>query len=522
MKERWYQKEAKEKAIEYIENTVGHPLVVCPTGSGKSLILSSVVKYFVDKSWRVLVLSHVAEILEQDEAALLRLIPSELVGVYSASLGRRERKPVTVAAIQSVYKKTTLFSSYDLIVIDEAHTVPLKGEGMYRTLFKNMPNCIVLGLTATPFRLGQGLLTEGEAALFTEIIYDVPVELLIKQGFLSPLLTKSTKTLMPTEDIKLVCGDYSKQDLSDKLDISAITEKVTAELIPLKDRYKCWLLFAIDIEHAEHICDMLNDKGVKSSTVHSKQKIDRWGLTRKETIVYFKKGSFQALVSVATLTTGFDHPAIDLVALIRPTMSPLLHVQMIGRGLRIHDKKPHCLIMDFSGNIMRLGPINDVKIPTPQGEKKAPSEAPIKVCPECRAHVPASALACYMCGCIFPPPSVKLTSIASDLSVVIDKPMLKGWFPVTRVSYSSYLSSNSRLSMRVTYLIGEKKVHEYVNPFGNTRSNYNWRNWWSFRTEETLPNTIQEMVSKSNLLSEPIMLKVDFKGAYPSIKDASF
>lgn len=521
MEARYYQTEAAEKTMAFIaqNNPVRHPLIVCPTGAGKSFILALITLGLVDKDNRVLIVSHVEEIISQDEEAILDLIPKNLVGVYSASLGRKERKMVTVASIQSIHRKASLFSGYKYIIVDEAHTIPHKDAGMYRTLINTIVGAVVIGLTATPFRLGAGYLTEGTGALFDEIIYDIPVERLIKEGYLSKLLTNATENELDTKKIKTIGGDYSKKDMSTQFDKDSVTVKIIEELTRYKERYNSWLLFAIDIAHAEHICFLLNEAGIRTGIVHSKQS----KMARRDAIQKFKTSYYQALVSVATLTTGFNHPGIDLIGLIRPTQSPVLHLQMIGRGLRISPNKNHCLVLDFAGNLLRLGPINDVHL-TLKG--KGGGEAPIKACPKCRTHVPASAGTCYHCGYVFPPPKSKLQKAASSLAVVLPNTAgkeLTGWYPVSSVKYSSFLSFKKKSSMRVSYTLGNRKViHEYINPFANTKTGFNNIHWWKFRTKEPLPNSIKGMVEKSGTLKLPKTINIDFSKQYPQIMDSSF
>lgn len=523
MQDRWYQTEAQDKTLVYIDKfPTKHPLIVCPTGAGKSRILSNLAAALANTGARVLIVSHVEDILTQDEAALLYTLPREIVGVYASSLNRRERKIVTVASIQSIYKKYNLFSGYKYIIVDEAHTIPLSGNGMYRQLISGIENCVVIGLTATPFRLGSGYLVEGDDALFNDIVFDVPVERLIKEGYLSPLLSKSPTAQLDTDSLKTVAGDFSKKDMSDQLDQFQISEKIISDLVAYRDKYKSWILFAIDIAHCEHITTLLQDNGIKASLVHSKQK----KVERRANIADFKAGRIQALVSVATLTTGFDHPAIDLVGIIRPTQSPVLHIQMIGRGLRIAEGKSHCLILDFAGNIPRLGPINDVHIAMKRKGKSKKMSPSIRTCLKCRTHVPLSALSCYECGYVFPPPPSKLNEQSGLQPIVLEdktKEKLNGWHPVVYVSYSSFMSRNKNLSMRVAYTLGNKMVvYEYINPFAKTKSGYNNVNWWKFRTDIPLPTSINGMVSKAENLSKPKVLKLNFSCQYPQIIDASF
>lgn len=520
MEARWYQLEAVDKVFDYFSRSPKkHPLVVCPTGAGKSFILSLVCKCLVEQGHRVLVLSHVEDILTQDEKSILKVLPIGLVGVYAASLKRRERKRVTVASINSVYKKAELFTTYKYIIIDEAHTIPHKDDGMYRTFISLIANVTVLGLTATPFRLGSGYLIDGEKALFDDIVFDVPVEKLIQQGYLSKLFTSETNNNMSVDGLRTLGGDYVTSSMNKKFNQLEVTEKICAEIATYATAYKHILLFAIDIEHAESLSTLLNQNNITARAVHSKQPYK----VRRDNIQAFKTGKIQALASVATLTTGFDYPEIDLIALVRPTKSPVLHVQMIGRGLRVAAGKAHCRVLDFAGNILRLGPINAVHVFT-KGDSNGRGEAPVKVCVGCSTHLHTGAKVCYICGYIFPPPQTKLKQFASGLEIVLlAKENQNGWHAVISVFYAAFKSQQGIDSMRVTYTLGTGKIiHEYVNPFGNTRSNYNWRHWWEYRTEVPVPSSVRGLVNRSKELKVPATIEVDFSGKHPRITNASF
>lgn len=488
--------------------------------SGKSLLLAMLCSNFVEKGHKVLIVSHVAEILKQDYLALCGLIDPSSVGLYSASLKKKERKQVTVAGVQSICNKAQLFSQYKYIIIDECHRISTKSDSSYHKLFKAIPNATVIGLTATPFRTGTGSLVGTEKALFDDIVFDVPIIRLIKEGYLCGLETNATNNPMDVTGVKTVAGDYSGKDLAEKLDNNAISIDIVDELVTYKDKRKSWLVFAIDIAHCEHITTLLKERDILTGIVHSKLKT----IERDATIAAFKRGELQAVVSVSTLTTGFDHPAVDLIAMLRPTKSPVLYIQQVGRSLRVHPSKKNSVILDFSGNINRLGPINDVTIKI-KGKKGG--QAPIKTCPECNTHVPASAKQCYICGYEFPPPESKLNLKSSNLKVLVDKVTEElpiGWFPVSDVTYSNYMSMKKINSMRVTYTISpNKKIHEYINPFAKTKKGYNDMSWLKFRLGYVpYVETVSDMMQLTTKLDIPATLKVDLSGSYPKILDATF
>jgi DNA repair protein RadD len=314
-----YQKAAIKALLSYTYE--GNPLIVAPTGSGKSHILGGFCKEVYDR-WpdnNVLIITHTKEIIKQDIRILEQYLPNYIVGGHSAGINRRQTRQFTVASIQTIYKSPALFEKYHLFIVDEAHLIPPSGEGRYRTFFNALPNIPVVGLTATPFRRGHGLLTENH--IFDTIVYDITIQYLVDKKYLVPLSTKATEYTFNDQGVKVLGGDFSKIDLSRRLDHYHITEQIVKELIQFKDKRNSWLIFAIDIAHCEHIAEELNKLGIVAAAVHSKLDIDRQHL-----LDLFKQKHIQALVAVETLTTGFDAPNIDLIVLMRPTQSPVLQL----------------------------------------------------------------------------------------------------------------------------------------------------------------------------------------------------
>ena len=514
---RYYQDDAIIAVLDYFkQGNTGHPLVVLPTGAGKTHVLGGLC-HRIHKMYpneKVLILSHVKEILQQDYDTLTQYLPPYMVGIYSAGLNAKQVRPFTVASIQSVFK-SDLFKEYRLVIVDEAHLIPPSGEGRYRTFFNNNPNSRIVGLTATPYRLGLGLLTEG---LFDKIVYNKDIQELINEGYLCNLISKSTQQKMNTRDVRVTAGDFNLKDLSTQLDKTAITHKIIEELVKYKDERKHWLLFCIDIEHAEHTTAALQKAGISAACVHSRMEGDRTAI-----IELYKAQGFQALVCVETLTTGFDAPNIDLIALMRPTMSPVLHVQMIGRGLRLFSGKSNCLILDFAGNIARLGPINHIIPPPRAGVKKGTGKdsVPTIVCPECAEIVHASTKTCPCCGYKFPK-TTKLMQYADDSPVLARTCQSYCRVDVKTIHYKAHVSKAGTLSLKVTYACGKTGlilVHEYIPIGSDKRAGYIARHWWTRRSSAVVPRSVQEALTLTHTLKEPKTLIIDVTDKYPRIKE---
>lgn len=514
--QRWYQAKGIEAIFNYFKfGGKGHPLVVAPTGSGKSHILAGFVKEahrrYPDES--ILVITHVQEIIEQDYNILCKYMPEELVGVYSSGLHRREVKQYTVASIQTIYKLHRLFQHVKLIIVDEAHLIPAKGQGRYLSFLANMPQAKVVGLTATPYRLGSGMLTD-EPHLFDKIVYTVDIQKLVNDGYLSKISCKATDYSIDVSNVPVVAGDYNKKQLSQEVDRDRITRQIVQELTRYKQARKSWLIFAIDIKHCEHITKCLTEAGITAATVHSKLDIDRGIL-----LTMFKQQYFQALVSVETLTTGFDAPNIDLIVLMRPTQSPVLHVQMIGRGMRVFEGKKDCLVLDFAGNLAQLGPIDNVQITKPKkGDKKGNSEGFTRVCPTCKEILHISKKVCPVCQYEFPVKTALSLTPDNDAEVLSAalKPKV---VHVVSAKYQRYQKVGSLPTLKVTYRgTGVYFYHKWLafeHPQQMARRAA--ERWWLTVASEPIPATVDEVLQRVDEIKTPTNITVIKRGKYTDI-----
>jgi len=509
-----YQEPIAQKVIDYIaKNPNKHPLIAMPTGSGKTVVLADIILKLLEKNneYKILVLSHVKEILEQDVEAIKNHVDPN-VGVYSAGLDSKEIRQITVAGIQSAYSMASLFKDFNIVIVDECHLIPNKSDSMYRTFLSVSGIDHVIGLTATPFRLGSGLIYGNENCIFDDLIYDLTTRDkfndLVDQGYLSKLRTRATVNELDTDNIRTVGGDFDLKGMSNKFDRVGITNACVKEIIVNGRNYKKWLIFAIDIDHAEHIAETLIRNGIPTGVVHSKMDADR------DTVIkQFKSGFYRAVVNVDILTTGFNVPDVDLVALLRPTKSPVIHVQTIGRGTRVAPNKDHCLILDFAGNTERLGPINDIHV---NRKRKGTGGEPItKRCPDCDTIHHPSVRVCSFCGHKF----VFKTDL-NPLGGVTDVVMTQKehWFIVGRVMYQEYKKRNSPPMLKVTYICGLRAFSEYVCLEHPGYAGHKGRHWVKYRGG--VGQTVEQVLKEK--LSQPTRIKVNTSQKYPIITDFSF
>ena len=516
-----YQEAAISSIYDYFQSNKGNPLVVIPTAGGKSLVMASFIEGVL-KAWpdqRILIVTHVRELIAQNHAEMIGLWPEAPAGIYSAGLGKREAQArVLFAGIQSIHRRAHEIGHTDLVLIDEAHLIPGNSSTMYRRFLDALqainPALKVIGLTATPFRTGSGMLHEGKDALFTDIAYEAPVRELIDAGFLSPLISKQPNTRLDVSKVGTRAGDFIARDLAAAVDEEATTRAAITEIITHGKDRKSWLAFCSGVDHAGHVAEEFGRQGITCETI--------FGDTPKEErdaiIAAFKRGEIRALASMGVLTTGFNAPGVDLIALLRPTKSAGLYVQMVGRGTRLAPGKENCLVLDFAGNVRRHGPIDLVR-PKRPGDGGG-GEAPTKVCPECDSIIALSATECPDCGYEFPAREVKIAPTAATLPVLSPKVQ---WLPVHGVSYSRHDKRGGRPSMKVTYSCGLKSYNEWVCVEHQGYARQKALEWWRKRAPGCpMPRTVDDAIAQAGQLARPTAISVRPSGRFLEISGYRF
>jgi DNA repair protein RadD len=493
MQLRWYQEEAVDSLFTFFEQHGGrnpdgsparaNPLVCLPTGTGKSLVIAEFIRRALNiyPQTRAFMATHVKELITQNASKMQDAWPLAPLGIYSAGLKSRDTiQPIVFGGVKSCVGKGDLFGFRDFLIIDECHLVSPSADTTYVEFIKELlainPYLKVIGLTATPYRLGLGLMTNGN--IFSDIAFDMcnieGFNRLIAQGFLTPLIPKRTDTELDVSGVGMSNGEFNEGQLQAAVDKTETTFKVLREFVQYGQDRRCWLVFAAGVQHAEHVAEMLNTAfGISTVCLHSKQsdKINDANLAA------FKSGEVRCAVSMNKLTTGVDHPPIDYIGMLRPTMSTGLWVQMLGRGTRPYDfhkpdqyipgfefTKRNCLVLDFAGNTRRLGPINDPVIPRLKG-KGSPGDSPIRICDSCGVYNHASSRVCFACGCEFNF-SPKLSKTAgTDELLRSELPQIEP-FQVSRMVMSEHISRAGRSGLKCSYYCSgavPRTFYEYIS-----------------------------------------------------------
>jgi len=472
-----------------------------------------------------MILSHVKELLEQNHGKIKAFWPDAPAGLYCAGLGeKRSRDAITVASIQSVYRKPHIFGWRDLVLIDEAHLLSPDSDSMYQAFIAGLkeinPRVKVVGLTATAYRLKSGMLHEGANRLFTDIAVEITLQELLEAGHIASLISKSSLVQADLSGVSLVAGEFNARESETAMDKETLTQAALDEVIPLASGRKTWLFFCSGVAHAEHVRDALQARGIDTATVTGETPADE----REAILRAFKAGELKAVTNANVLTTGFDAPNIDLIVLLRPTTSPGLYCQILGRGMRTSPGKENCLVLDYAGNIERHGPITHVQPPRSSGTrgKTERSQRTCLICPACRMASPLDARECAECGRGFEPPErIKHDTQASTAEVMRTGPQARDagqWVDVTWISYTKHEKNGKIPTLRVDYECGMETYKEWIciaHPPGFARSKA--EEWWRRRSGPEFPanwDRLSYALEWAKLLKRAYRIKIAKDGKF--------
>src|SRR5262249_11309069 len=362
---RRYQEEALHALLVFWRNGGGNPLIELATGLGKSVVIAFLVKQLLadHPEMRVLITAPNRELIDQDIRELLRAWPEAPIGINCEGMGSRDTGArILFALINSIYRRPKDIGPRDLVIIDEAHFIPHHEQGMYRATIEALreltPDLRVVGLTATPYRLDSGHLCEGEGHIFDSVVYKYGIAQGIREGCLSPLSPKATAATIDVSGVGKRGGEFIAEQLEAAAIKDDVVDRACDEIAAYYGRRRGWLVYCVGVAHATMVRDALRARGVDCEMVLGETPTAE----RDRIIEDFRAGRLTALVSVMVLSYGFNVPHVDLIAMLRPTMSAGLYVQQVGRGTRKADGKSGCRILDFAGNVRRFGPVDDVRI----------------------------------------------------------------------------------------------------------------------------------------------------------------
>lgn len=364
-----YQQAAHDAAINWIKRSIEPAIIEAETGSGKSHIIAAIAKSFYELSGKhVLCTAPSAELVQQNTDKFL--LTGEKASIFSASIGKSLRYPVVFGTPISIKNSINKFSDkFGLICIDEAHGITPTIKSIIDTMRDRNPMLRVLGLSATPYRLGSGLIyaidendkpsaiEECRDPYFKKKLFTIGGRELIEQGYLTqPIIGAIHGDHYDTLNMRLnSMGKFNANDIDRAYHGQGRkTSRIIADIVDQAINRNGVMIFAATVKHAYECLESLPQE-LSAIVTGETPKHERANILAR-----FKRRELKYLVNVSVLTTGFDAPHVDLIALLRATESIGLMKQIIGRGLRICEGKQDCLILDYAENIDRHCPDHDI------------------------------------------------------------------------------------------------------------------------------------------------------------------
>lgn len=335
MELRPYQAEAKAAVFEQWDKGTLKTLLVLPTGCGKTIVFAKVAEDCVRQGYRVLILAHRGELLEQaaDKIKKSTNLGCATEKAEQTCLGSWFR--ITVGSVQSMQREKRLsqFSEnyFNVIIIDEAHHCISDG---YQKVLQHFPSAKVLGVTATPDRGDMRNLGE----FFESLAYEYTLPKAIREGYLSPIKAMTIPLQLDLSGVSIQSGDFKAGDIATALD--PYLHQIADEMMKYcRDRKT--VVFLPLVKTSQKFKEILNEKGFKAAEVNGESK------DRTEVLKAFDKGEYNVLCNSMLLTEGWDCPSVDCVIVLRPTKVRSLYSQMVGRGTRLCEGKSYLLLLDF-------------------------------------------------------------------------------------------------------------------------------------------------------------------------------
>ena len=399
-----YQQQAVNDLRMAYRSGAQSPLLVAPTGAGKTIILAAITQGAAARGRRILILVHRRELIHQASAKLAAIGVDH--GVIAAGIPPANAS-VQVASVQTLIRRLERAESPDLIVIDEAHHAVSRS---WRKVIDHWPNSLLLGVTATPVRQdGRGL-----GIVFDRLVLGPSTAELMHCKFLTLARIYAPPPVADLTGIHRRAGDYAIDEAAERMDRPTVTGDAISHYQRIGAGQPA-IVFCCNVKHAEHVCAAFNHAGVQAATLLGCTDPVR----RDATVAGFAAGAIQVLVTVDVVSEGFDIPAAGCAILLRPTQSLGLYLQQVGRVLRPAPGKQAAVVLDHVGNVHRHGWPDDPREWSLDDRLKragstgqpAPS---VRTCPECFAAF-KPALLCPACGAYCAPPARVIRQQDGDL-----------------------------------------------------------------------------------------------------------
>lgn len=515
-------------------------LLQASTGAGKTIIFSEIIKRWITQypKMSIAVIAHRQELVAQAVDKLFQVWPEgrQYVSVACASLGKvKINRPVIIGSVQTLATNTRLSklsNPIHLLIIDEAHRIPpVENGGQYHTLINHLrtinPKMRILGVTATPFRLNHGFIfgqecRAGQSNVFTSLDHKIGLDDLTSAGYLAPRKEMEKSLGADLKGVKISNGEYDTCDLSSLMTKNVYIKSAVETYQKYGEGRDKVLVFAVSIEHAKLLAEEFNRAGYEAEAIHSLMNKS----LRKNILNRFDNGTLRVLVNVEILTEGWDSPRINAIMMCRPTQSPALFVQMIGRGTRLAPGKNDLLVLDLVENYARHGdpdnPVVDIPVAkTPKEEKKPKKE---KECPACGNIIAYQAMECPECGWTFDP--AELTDIGEDVVLTkVGRNLKDGQSEVTTWNAEGKISFNGNYMLVLEATCKPGGIVKHWMDIEGAGSDYGQSKaqslWMKLTNGGRPPVSVREAELRAKELKMPQRVTLVRQGGYKKIKEFS-
>ncbi|MDR2350255.1 MAG: DEAD/DEAH box helicase [Deltaproteobacteria bacterium] len=560
MELRDYQKKAVDVLWEDLPKE-RFVLLEAATGSGKTVMFAELIRRYMVRypKMRILVVAHRQELVLQAFRKLVRVWPDgvEKIGLACNGAGPIDiSKAVTIGSVQTLVRRN-FDSDFRLVIADECHHIPhMEAGGSFRKLLDKLeaanPDVRILGVTATPFRLGHGYVygdkcLPGRTNHFPRLNHRIGMDELTKKGFLVPVRAKEAAAMRENLDkIALVRGDYDLNELSGLYEKEYNLKLAVEAYERLGEGRKNALVFAVSIEHANKLRDAFLAAGHPAGSLSSLNSNEE----RVKALADFDDGGTNVLVNVGILTEGWDNPKVDLILMCRPTKAPALFAQMVGRGTRTMEGKKDVLILDLAENFKTHGRPEFPRVVSDRKRKRRVSSDYV-TCPGCREYVRTPAETCPVCGHRFggvrrgkpavvreagnPKEDAGATADAADRAKVTPAPETgpeKETIPATpaekkeRVKFFRVMRTTSKrgnlLAVVLVFLESGEYVSHWVDIEGNCSPGGRWRAekfWRELSGGLDAPESVNDAIARANELRIPGEVTIVWKNGFKRVKE---
>ena len=537
-----YQKDALNAILKGVHDS-RYVLLQAGCGAGKTIITAALIRHCMERyDMRIGFIAHREQLIRQTRDKLLKVWPEgeQAIGIACSSVSSEIEleRSVVIGSPQTLARRLDEMPPIQMLIVDECHRLPPPNvQSQYGNLINKLqkiyPKLRLIGVTATPYRLSHGYIygdqhKEGEDNWFNELSYQISIQQLISDGYLTPYRAFAADT-PDLSGVRKSGGEFVLGDLGTEMSNALHLESAVKAVEDYAGERNHIVVFAVTIEHAEALKEAFLDAGYSCVAVHSKQSHRE----RMANLEAFDRGKIRVICNVGILTEGWDSTGVDCMVMCRPTMSAALYVQMIGRGLRTHEGKEDCLLLDLSGNWLRHGDPNEPIVtwtkPAKASDSAEPGESEGMQCPKCKCLVTKRTIICPNC-------KEELKEVHNErlvlrqVETVTTPRNLFGLREATICSslFEDFISRRGNRMLRlVMYCLPQgdsipKTVYDYWDiegqgsSYGRAKAKEKWEKLTT--SNELPPTSVDEALDRIDEIKLPKTVWLELQGKYLNVK----